>query len=103
MAQIRPQLAIDEEFVERLKALVPQSAHLKLNDLLREALSRGVASLELELLGAENKRLLNQKMKQRQGDMAKALEIVKNGVKFGEASDAEMLEAIAVMEKGLSD
>ena len=59
------------------------------------------SALELELneLEKDNKQLVNQKLKQRQGTMAEALEVLKTKV----ADDDEATAAIAALERGLTD
>ena len=97
----RPQLAMDDETYQRIESLVQKTAHLDMQTVMRECLSRGLASLEMEVYGAENRRLVNRKQKQRQGSMAEALQVLKD--KVAGRSDAEVAAAIAALEKGLSD
>ena len=107
MATQRPQVTLDDGVIDRLNRLAPLTAHLDFNGNLREAISRGLASMEAEFIGAETKRLVNQKLKQRQGSMAQALEVNKSLLgeegEWGIEVDKSVLDAIATLEKGLSD
>lgn len=72
-------------------------------ELTRELIMRGLRVYKAELAKAasyENSQLVNRKLKQRQGSMALALQVLKAKVDGG---DAEVADAIAAIEKGLSD
>lgn len=78
-------------------------AIMQSGELTRELIMRGLRVYKSELAKAasyENSQLVNQKLKQRQGSMAEALKVLKAKVDGG---DTEAADAIAAIEKGLSD
>ena len=102
MANKRPQITLDDSTWQRLNALVSKTAHLDVNSVLRDCISRGLNAVEAEAYSSENKQLVNQKLKQRQGSMTQALETLKEFID-GDADGAEAVDAISILEKGLSD
>ncbi|WP_163659067.1 hypothetical protein [Adonisia turfae] len=71
-------------------------------ELIRQIILRGLRSYKAEIakgLELKTKQLVQQKLKQRQGSMAEALEVLKAKV----ANDKEASAAIAAIEKGLTD
>ncbi|MEM9263932.1 MAG: hypothetical protein AAGA46_00235 [Cyanobacteria bacterium P01_F01_bin.13] len=107
-ASKRPQITLDDTTWKRLNVLVERSAHLDVNSVLRDCISRGLNAAEAEVYNSENKELINQKLKQRQGKMAQALEEIKQIVAdlpdLASQIDIEPFQkAIADIEKGLSD
>ena len=71
-------------------------------ELIRQIILRGLRSYKAEIakgLELKTKQLVQQKLKQRQGTMAEALEVLKTKV----ADDDEATAAIAALERGLTD
>ena len=94
----RPQITLDDVTLSRLEALIEKTAHLDLNAVLRDCLSRGLNSLEAEAYSSENKQLVNQKLKQRQGSMVEALAVLQQL-----SDDPVYAEAISTLQRGLTD
>ena len=89
--------------IEKLAPSTPAELASKLVERgLRLYQSELADALQLELNELEkgNKKLVNQKLKQRQGSMAEALKILKSKITD---DDSEAAAAIAAIEKGLSD
>ncbi len=71
-------------------------------ELIRQIILRGLRIYKSEIakgLELKNKQLVQQKLIQRQGAMAEALEVIKEKV----GDNAEISQAIAAIEKGLRD
>lgn len=71
-------------------------------ELIRQVILRGLRLYKAEVakgLELETKQMVQQKLKQRQGSMAQALEILKGRI----TDDPEAAAAIAALERGLTD
>lgn len=72
-------------------------------ELIRQIILRGLRLYKSEVakgLELETKQLVQQKLKQRQGSMTEALETLKSKV---DGKDADAAQAIAALERGLTD
>ncbi len=91
---------------EGVWAEIDELAIMQPGELTRELILRGLRAYKAELATAmsyENKQLVNQKLKQRQGDMADALEVIKLIETSSAPEPDELRDAIATLERGLSD
>ena len=98
MANQQRSITLPEEIWKEIDDL----ALMQPGELTRELIMRGLRAYKAELATAityENKQLVNQKLKQRQGSMTQALETLKQIV----GGSSEAADAIAAIEKGLND
>ena len=102
----RPQITFDDVTWGRLNSLLPQTAHLDVNSVLRDCISRGLSALEGEVYGSENKRLVRQKLQQRQGSMQNALDALRQQL-LDINMTSDQMDALGAalndLEKGLAD
>lgn len=88
---------------QRVDKLTEKLGLLDYGDLLRQFVADGLNRFEVEVLTTENKQLVNQKLRQRQGNMAEALKVIRRINTPNAPEDNELVDAIATIEKGLSD
>lgn len=90
---------------EEIDELARSNDEISPAELIRQVILRGLRSYKSEVakgLELETKQLVQQKLKQRQGSMAQALEVLKEFID-GDADGAEAADAISVIERGLTD
>lgn len=108
MTNPRRYLTMPDTTWKRVDGLTEKLGLLDYGDLLRQFVADGLNRLEVEVLTTENKQLVNQKLRQRQSNMAEALRTLRrawddtDGESLAIDFDAAMA-AIATIEKGLSD
>lgn len=107
MAELMPNAQRSITLPEEVWQEIDDLAIMQPGELTRELIMRGLRAYKAELATAmsyENKQLVNQKLKQRQGSMSQALEVFKLLLNGNDTVSPDDLEAaIATIEKGLTN